>query len=190
MALNSTIFSVLHVYTRSVLAHNNTNKLDEIELLATEYNFAVVCLTETWLDNSIDNVTVYHIKRRLSGNLPKYRPPAHDIFVDRCTIYSYFTSNANRWAPGRMFSSKKYEHFVQVSSYQKHIYNVIWRTVWSVEHFKATMVSSNGPLAQSLCEPGRALRRITPIHLRNSSNSVIAACDLFAACQQCTSMEI
>jgi len=23
----------------------------------------------------------------------------------RHTIYSYFTSNANRWAPGRMFSS-------------------------------------------------------------------------------------
>ena len=57
MALNSTIFSV-HVDTRSVLAHNNTTKLDEIELLATEYNFAVVCLTETSLGNSIDNVTV------------------------------------------------------------------------------------------------------------------------------------
>jgi len=28
------------------------------ELLATEYSFAVVCLSETWLDNSIDNVTV------------------------------------------------------------------------------------------------------------------------------------
>ena len=58
MTLNSTIFSVIHVNTRSVLAHNNTTKLDEIELLAAEYNFAVVCLTETWLDNSIDNVTV------------------------------------------------------------------------------------------------------------------------------------
>jgi len=51
MTLNSTIFSVLHVNTRSVLAHNNTRKLDEIELLAAEYDFAVVCLTETWLDN-------------------------------------------------------------------------------------------------------------------------------------------
>jgi len=58
MTLNSTIFSVFHVNTRSILAHNNTTKLDEIELLAAEYNFAVVCLTETWLDNSIDNVTV------------------------------------------------------------------------------------------------------------------------------------
>ena len=58
MTLNSTIFSVLHVNTRIVLAHNNTTKLDEIELLAAEYNFAVVCLTETWLYNSIDNVTV------------------------------------------------------------------------------------------------------------------------------------
>ena len=58
MTLNSTIFSVLHVNTRSVVAHNNTTKLDEIELLAAEYNFAVVCLTETWLDNSIENVTV------------------------------------------------------------------------------------------------------------------------------------
>ena len=37
-------------------------------------------------------------------------------------IYSYFTSNANRWAPGRMFSSTKYEHFVQVSSNQKHVF--------------------------------------------------------------------
>ena len=35
MALNSTIFSVLHVDARSVLAHNNTTKLDEMELLAT-----------------------------------------------------------------------------------------------------------------------------------------------------------
>ena len=58
MTLNSTIFSVLHVNTRSVVAHNNTTKLDEIELLAAQYNFAVVCLSETWLDNSIDNVTV------------------------------------------------------------------------------------------------------------------------------------
>ena len=58
MTLNSTIFSVLHVNTSSALAHNNTTKLDEIELLAAEYNFAVVYLTETWLDNSIDNVTV------------------------------------------------------------------------------------------------------------------------------------
>ena len=57
MTLNSTIFSVC-VNIRSVLAHNNTTKLDEIELLATEYYFTVVYLTETWLDNSIDNVTV------------------------------------------------------------------------------------------------------------------------------------
>ena len=58
MTLNSTIFLVPCVDTRRVLAHNNTTKLDEIELLATEYNFTVVYLTETWLDNSIDNVTV------------------------------------------------------------------------------------------------------------------------------------
>jgi len=58
MTLNSTIFSVLCVNTRSVLAHNNTTNLDEIELLAAEYNFTVVYLTETWLDNPIDNVTV------------------------------------------------------------------------------------------------------------------------------------
>ena len=43
---------------RSILAHNNITKLDEIEFLAAEYNFAVVCLTETWFDYSIDNVTV------------------------------------------------------------------------------------------------------------------------------------
>ena len=29
-------------------------KLDEINVLAAEYNFDVICLTETWLDNSID----------------------------------------------------------------------------------------------------------------------------------------
>jgi len=49
------------------------------------------------------------------------RLPVHNIFVDWCTIYSYFTSNANRWALGRMFSCIKYKHFVQVSSNQKHI---------------------------------------------------------------------
>ena len=38
------------------------------------------------------------------------------------TIYSYFTSNANGWAPSRMFSYIKYEHFVQVSSNHKHIF--------------------------------------------------------------------
>ena len=47
-------FSVLHVNTRSMIARNNTMKLDEINVLAAEYNFDVVCLTETWLDNSID----------------------------------------------------------------------------------------------------------------------------------------
>jgi len=46
----------------------------------------------------------------------------------RPTVYSWIgawytrTSNANRWAPGRMFSSIKYEHFVQVSSNQKHMF--------------------------------------------------------------------
>jgi len=58
MTLNSIIFSVLHVNIRSVLAHNNTTAIDEIEFLAAEYNFTVLCLTETWLDNSIDNVVV------------------------------------------------------------------------------------------------------------------------------------
>jgi len=33
---------------------NSTMKLDEINVLAAEYNFDVICLTETWLDNSID----------------------------------------------------------------------------------------------------------------------------------------
>jgi len=56
MTLNSTIFSVLCVSTRSVLGHNNPTKLDETEIQAAEYNFTVVYLTETWLDNSIDNV--------------------------------------------------------------------------------------------------------------------------------------
>jgi len=38
----------------------------------------------------------------------------------------------------------KYEHFVQVSSNQKHIYNVIGSTVWPGEHFKATIVYFGG----------------------------------------------
>ena len=58
MTLNSTIFSVLGVNTRSVLAHNNTTKLDEIELLAAEYNFTVVYLTETWLYCIIRSITL------------------------------------------------------------------------------------------------------------------------------------
>jgi len=54
MMVRSRDFSVLHVNTRSMIARNNTMKLDEINVLAAEYNFDVVCLTETWLDNSID----------------------------------------------------------------------------------------------------------------------------------------
>jgi len=37
-----------------------------------------------------------HIKRQLSGNFSNRRPPAHGIFVDRCAMYSNFTSNAKR----------------------------------------------------------------------------------------------
>jgi len=54
MTVRSRDFSVLHVNTRSMMAHNNTMKLDEINVLAAEYNFDVIRLTETWLDNSID----------------------------------------------------------------------------------------------------------------------------------------
>jgi len=39
-----------------------------------------------------------------------------------------------------MFSSIKYEHFVQVSSKQKHIFIMFADVRWSGEHFKATMV--------------------------------------------------
>jgi len=53
-----------------------------------------------------------------------------------------------------------------------------------------TWQSSNGPLAQRLCEAGRASRRTTPVDLRKSSNSVIVTCDLFAASQKYISMEI
>jgi len=53
-----------------------------------------------------------------------------------------------------------------------------------------TWQSPNGRLAQSLCKAGSASRRITPVDLRKSSNLVMAACDLFAASQQYTSMEI
>jgi len=37
-----------------MIAHNNTMKLDEINVLDAGYNFDVICLTEAWLDNSID----------------------------------------------------------------------------------------------------------------------------------------
>jgi len=47
-------FSVLHVNTRSMNAHNSSMKLNGSNVLAGEYNFDVICLTETWLDNSID----------------------------------------------------------------------------------------------------------------------------------------
>ena len=100
--------------------------------------------------------------------LPNRRPPGHDIFVDRCTIYSYFTSNASRWAPGRMFSSIKYEHFVQVSSNQKYIYNVRWRTVWSRAHFKATMVYFACSIGGFACS-----------HARLSPSAEIRSCDWF-----------
>ena len=54
MMVRSRDFSVLHVNTISMVAHNSTMKLDEINVLAAEYNFDVICLTETWLDNSIN----------------------------------------------------------------------------------------------------------------------------------------
>jgi len=47
--------------------------------------------------------------------------------------------------------------------------------------------SSNGPLAQSICEAGRASQGITSADLRKGSNSVIASCDRFAASQHYTS---
>ena len=46
---------------------------------------------------------------------------------------------------------------------------------WEVK--RTQQQSSNDSLAQSLCKGGRASWRITPIDLRKSSNSVIAACD-------------
>jgi len=53
-----------------------------------------------------------------------------------------------------------------------------------------TWQSSNGPSAQSICKAGRASQRITPDDLQKISNLVIAICDIFAAFQQCISMEI
>jgi len=72
-----------------------------------------------------------------------------------------------------MFSYIKYEHFVQVSSNQKHIYNVIGSTVWPGEHFKATVVyfaCSHGSFACS--------------HTRVSASAEIRSdcCNLMADC--------
>jgi len=76
---------------RSVLAHNNTTKIDEIEFSPAEYNFTVVCLTETWLDNLIDNVTVqlngyadlFRMDRnRHGGGVLAYAK--NDVFCVRC----------------------------------------------------------------------------------------------------------
>jgi len=68
MVIRSSEFSVLHVNTRSLVAHNNTIKVDEIDILAAEYNFVVICLTETWLDNSIDTNSL-----RLKGYSDPFR---------------------------------------------------------------------------------------------------------------------
>jgi len=54
-----------------------------------------------------------------------WRTTGARYICDQCTIYSYFTSNANHWLPGHMFSSIKYKHFVQVSSKQKHTF-IMW----------------------------------------------------------------
>jgi len=44
MMVRSRDFSVLHVNTRSMIAHINTMILDEINVLAAEYKFDVICL--------------------------------------------------------------------------------------------------------------------------------------------------
>jgi len=75
MMVRSRDFSVLHVNTRSMNAHNNTMKLDEINVRAAEYDFDVICLTETWLDNSIDANSIrligyrdlFHLDRNRHG---------------------------------------------------------------------------------------------------------------------------
>ena len=52
------------------------------------------------------------------------RPTVHSWISARYTRTP--TSNAKRWAPGRMFSSIRYQQFVQVSSNQKHIFRMLF----------------------------------------------------------------
>jgi len=83
-----------------------------------------------------------------------------------------FSTASNCWS--RLFGCFKNIRAWQFALLHKHLHFTVFK--W--------------PLAQNLCEPGMASRRITPIELRKSSNSVIAACDLLAASQQYTLMEI
>ena len=56
-----------------MIANNDTMKLDEINVLAAEYNFDVICLTETWLDNSIETSSIRLIGYRDAFRLDRNR---------------------------------------------------------------------------------------------------------------------
>jgi len=61
------------------------------------------------------------MERQLSGNLPKYRPPSHGMFGAgiRYIRNSFQMPTVERRV---VCFPLKYEHFVQVSSNQKHIF--------------------------------------------------------------------
>ena len=80
-------FSVLHVNTTSMIAHNNTMKLNEINVLAAEYNFDVICLTETWLDNSIDANSIRLIDYRDPFRLDRNRHGGEVLAYVKNNIY-------------------------------------------------------------------------------------------------------
>jgi len=67
--------------TRSMIAHNNIMKIDEINVLAAEYNFDVICLTETWLDTSIDANSIRLIGYRVPFRLDRNRHSGGVFFV-------------------------------------------------------------------------------------------------------------
>ena len=53
-----TKFSICHLNVRNLFANNNSNKLDEISVLSSEYAFDLIAMSETWLDSSILNTNI------------------------------------------------------------------------------------------------------------------------------------
>jgi len=47
--------SICHLNARSVFAFRSSCKFEELSLVAACYNFDVICVSESWLDSTIDN---------------------------------------------------------------------------------------------------------------------------------------
>jgi len=100
-------------------------------LTSRETVLVLVCILNYQCSNRFANDILYILTHRTRVLWKLAQPQnASTLYIrGRRTIYLYFTSNANRWAPGRMFSFIKYEHFVQVSSNQKHVF-IMFTDIW------------------------------------------------------------